>query len=147
MNERRSVVLDVGVRMVFHTILVFALFLLFSGHNLPGGGFAAGLVAGTAFILRDVAAGASTGVGRPHRDLPITPIATMALGLVVAVLTASASLVAGGSFFEAGSVKLDLPPFGEVKVVSALAFDIGVFLVVLGVVLTIVHRLSEEPDQ
>ncbi len=148
MNARRSVVLDVGVRMVFHTILLFSLFLLFSGHNLPGGGFAGGLVAGAAFILRDVAAGAGMSVSgslRPFRGLPVKPTSIIAIGLLVATATAMVPLLTGDTFFEAGSVKVDLPVFGDVKVVSALAFDIGVYLVVLGVVLTIVHRLNEDP--
>ena len=55
--ERRSVVLEVITRILFHTILVFSLYLLFSGHNEPGGGFAGGLVAGLALVLRYLAGG------------------------------------------------------------------------------------------
>src|SRR4029453_6805177 len=55
--ERRSVVLEVVTRILFHTILVFSLYLLFSGHNAPGGGFAGGLVAGLALVLRYPAGG------------------------------------------------------------------------------------------
>ena len=55
--ERRSVVLEVVTRILFHTILVFSLYLLFSGHNEPGGGFAGGLVAGLALVLRYLAGG------------------------------------------------------------------------------------------
>lgn len=55
--QRRSVIFEVGVRLVFHTMLVFSLFLLFSGHNAPGGGFTGGLVAGVALIVRYLAGG------------------------------------------------------------------------------------------
>ena len=55
--ERRSVVLEVVTRLIFHTILVFSLYLLFAGHNAPGGGFAGGLVAGLALVLRYLAGG------------------------------------------------------------------------------------------
>ena len=55
--ERRSVVLEVVTRILFHTIVVFSIYLLFSGHNEPGGGFAGGLVAGLALVLRYLAGG------------------------------------------------------------------------------------------
>jgi multicomponent Na+:H+ antiporter subunit A len=54
---RRSVVLETAVRLVFHTVLVFSVYLLFAGHNQPGGGFVGGLVAGAAFVLRSSRAG------------------------------------------------------------------------------------------
>ncbi len=68
--ERRSVVLEVVTRILFHTILVFSVYLLFSGHNEPGGGFAGGLVAGLALVLRYLAGGryelGRGGAGRPR---------------------------------------------------------------------------------
>ena len=51
-DARSSVVLETAVRLVFHTVLVFGVYLLFAGHNQPGGGFVGGLVAGSAFVLR-----------------------------------------------------------------------------------------------
>lgn len=141
MNERRPLILDVGVRMVFHTILLFALFLLFAGHNAPGGGFVAGLVAGAAFVLRDIAA--AYGAPSTPRS-PMAPETVLGGGLLVAVATGVVALLAGHEFLESGKVELDLPVLGILKITSALAFDIGVFLVVLGVVLTVVHRLGED---
>ncbi|WP_324275769.1 hydrogen gas-evolving membrane-bound hydrogenase subunit E [Blastococcus brunescens] len=67
--ERRSVILEVVTRILFHTILVFSIFLLFSGHNEPGGGFAGGLVAGLALVLRYLAGGRYE-LGRPPRSTP-----------------------------------------------------------------------------
>src|SRR5690606_15252092 len=55
--QRRSVILEVATRVLFHTMVVFGLFLLFSGHNLPGGGFVAGLVTGIGFVVRYLAGG------------------------------------------------------------------------------------------
>ena len=57
MIPRRSRIFDVGVRAVFHTLLLVSLFFLFRGHNAPGGGFAGGLVAGAAFVLLSVSRG------------------------------------------------------------------------------------------
>lgn len=143
MNGSRSLILDVSVRAVFHTVLLVALFFLFSGHNAPGGGFVAGLVAGAAFVLHDVA----TGFDPQRRGGPANPETIVALGLIVAVATGLASMLAGGEFLESGTLSVHLPVFDTVKATSALAFDVGVFLVVLGVVLTIVEHLGEEPEE
>lgn len=143
MNRSRSLILDVSVRAVFHTVLLVALFFLFSGHNRPGGGFVAGLVAGAAFVLRDVAGGFDPG----RREGPIDPETIIALGLVVAITTGLAAMLAGGEFLETGSFEVNLPVFDDVKATSALAFDVGVFLVVVGVVLTIVGYLGKEPEE
>ena len=67
------------MRLVFHTVLVFALYLLFAGHNQPGGGFVGGLVAGAAFVLRYVAGGRARAARRRCRS---TPASRSALGLL-----------------------------------------------------------------
>lgn len=142
MNRARSLILDVGVRTVFHTVLLLSLFFFFSGHNAPGGGFVGGLVAGAAFVLQDVA----TGFDPSLRKTVVDPESVLGFGLLVAVVTGIAALVGGGAFLESGTVSAALPVIGTVKATSALVFDAGVYLVVLGVVLTIVERLGEEPE-
>jgi len=139
---RRSPILDVGVGAVFHTVLVVSLFLLVSGHNAPGGGFVAGLVAGAAFVLHDVAADFEPRL----RRFRVPPEVLLGAGLLVAVGTGLSSLAAGRTFLESDLASLHLPWFGTVKVTSALAFDLGVFLLVLGMILGIVDRLGEEPE-
>ncbi|HUP76898.1 MAG TPA: MnhB domain-containing protein [Acidimicrobiales bacterium] len=139
--SRQSLILDVGTRAVFHTILLFSVFLLLSGHNAPGGGFVGGLVAGAALVLRDVAADFSLARSR-FRSEDI-----LSVGLLIAVATGAAGLVRGGHFLEMDKFTVDLPLFGQVKATSALAFDIGVFFIVVGVILTIVEKLGEELEQ
>lgn len=141
-SVRRSPILDVGVGAVFHTVLVVSLFLLVSGHNAPGGGFVAGLVAGAAFVLHDVAADFQPRL----RRFRFPPEALLGTGLLVAVVTGLASLAAGRTFLESDLASLDLPLFGAVKVTSSLVFDVGVFLLVLGMILGVVDRLGEEPE-
>jgi multicomponent Na+:H+ antiporter subunit A len=141
MSSERSLILEVGVRGVFHVVLLFSLFLLFAGHNAPGGGFVGGLVAGAAFVLRDVAVDFSS-TARTR----VGPETILGTGLAVAVTTGVVSVLAGGELLESDTLTVDLPFFGSVKATSALAFDVGVYLIVVGVVLTIVQRLGEQTE-
>lgn len=136
---RPSVILDVMVRVVFHTALVLAIYLLMAGHNQPGGGFIAGLVASSAFALRYV----SGGVEAVHDGVRVRPWAVLGTGLVLASFTAMASLVAGGALLESGKVSIDLGPLGTAKATSALPFDTGIFLIVVGVALMLFEAFGE----
>ena len=138
-----SVVLETAVRLVFHTVLVFGVYLLFAGHNQPGGGFVGGLVCGAAFTLRFVARGRA-GLAEA---VPVEPALPLGLGIVLAALTGSASWVLGEDFLRSGTALLALPVLGDVKLTSALAFDTGVFLVVVGVVLALLRTLGAEAEQ
>ena len=138
----RSLLLDVGIRTVFHTVLIFGVFLLFAGHNAPGGGFIGGLVAAAAFVLRFVA----DPEGRSGRPLPFHPTTLLGGGVALAVLTGAASWLVGGELLESGKATLHAPLLGAVKVTSALPFDIGVFLVVVGLVGTILTTLGTERE-
>lgn len=137
---RGSLILDVVGRATFHTILVFALYLLFAGHNAPGGGFVGGLVAGAAFVLR-YARGGTAGVEQAVR-VPWEWV--LAAGILLAGLTGAAGWLVGGDYLESGYVASALPVLGDVAVTTALAFDTGVFLVVVGLVLAIVDTLGGE---
>jgi multicomponent Na+:H+ antiporter subunit A len=138
-----SVVLDTTVRLVFHTVLVFSLYLLFAGHNQPGGGFVGGLVAGLAFVLQYVAGGRAA----LHAAVPVDPSLPLGLGIVVASLTGMAAWLFGAQFLESGKLALEVPVLGAVKATSALPFDIGVYLVVVGLVLLLLRTLGAEAEQ
>lgn len=140
---RSSVVLDTVVRLAFHTVLVFGVYLLFAGHNQPGGGFIGGLVTGSAFILRYVAGGRA----ELRSAVPVDPRLPLALGLLVATLTGMGALLVGGDFLESAYVEATLPVLGKVKFVSALIFDIGVYLVVVGLVLGLLRTLGAEAER
>jgi multicomponent Na+:H+ antiporter subunit A len=138
-----SVVLDTTVRLVFHTVLVFSLYLLFAGHNQPGGGFVGGLVAGVAFVLRYVSAGRA-GL---RAAVPLDPSLPLGLGIVLASATGMAAWLAGAQFLESGKLTVELPVLGVVKATSALPFDAGVYLVVVGLVLLLLRTLGAEAER
>lgn len=136
----RSLILDVATRVAFHTVVVFALYLLFAGHNRPGGGFAGGLVAGAGLVLRYAGGGAES----VRRTLPATPESLLAAGLLLAGLVGAGGWLWGDGFLGSESVEGTLGPFGTVKLVSVLGFDVGVFLVVLGIVAGLLVTLGGE---
>jgi multicomponent Na+:H+ antiporter subunit A len=142
-TEKRSVIFEVVTRLVFHVMLAASLFLLFAGHNQPGGGFAGGLVAGLALVVRYLAG------GRYELDeaAPFDAGLLVGLGLLVAVGSAVAPLAFGGTILETTTVDFTLPPWGEVHVVTSLFFDIGVYLIVVGMMLDIVRSLGTGIDR
>ena len=140
---KRSFVLDVLVDLVVRTALVFAAFLLFSGHNAPGGGFIAGLVAGIAIVLRYLAGGQAA----VRAVLGLPPAGLLGVGLSVALLTAILGWAWGETFFESAKLEIDVPILGVVKATSALPFDIGVFVVVVGVTLAMLSALGSDEGE
>lgn len=142
MRRRPSPILEHGIVAAGGPLLVFSLYLLFAGHNQPGGGFAGGLVAGVVVVLAWSAGGPEV----VRRLIPIRTSALLGAGLVVAAGTGFASLAAGLGYLESGYVQVSVPLVGQVKAVSALAFDTGVYLTVVGVALGLVRALGEDQD-
>jgi len=133
-----SLILSTATRYLLPLLLLFSVFLLLRGHNEPGGGFVGGLVAAAAFALHAIA----YGVAMTRRLLGVDPRMLMGLGLLTAVSSGLFGLALGAPFMTGFWSKGTLPVLG--KVGTPLLFDIGVYLVVIGVVLTIVFALSEE---
>lgn len=144
LRDERSLILDVGVGVVFHTALLFSAFLLFAGHNAPGGGFVGGLVAGVAFVLRYVTGGAAELDSAVRR---VRPEALLGAGVALAAATGAASWLGGGQFLESAKRTFDLPVLGAINATSALAFDAGVYLVVVGLVLAVLTSLGGEEEE
>ncbi|WP_040337513.1 Na+/H+ antiporter subunit A [Candidatus Blastococcus massiliensis] len=141
--ERRSVILEVITRVLFHTILVFSIFLLFSGHNEPGGGFAGGLVAGLALVLRYLAGGRY----ELGEAAPVDPGLLLGVGLLFAGGTGAVGLMLGAEVLQTAILESTFPVLGDVKLVTSLFFDIGVYLIVVGLVLDILRSLGAELDR
>lgn len=127
---RPSLILQVSTRAVFHAAVVFAIWLLAAGHNRPGGGFVGGLTIATALILTYATAG-PTGL---RTALPVSPLTLIGLGLLLAQATATIPLLLGGGVLQSAAVEVVLPVFGDVKLTTPLLFDLGVLLIVTGLV-------------
>lgn len=141
--ENRSLILEVIVRILFHTIIVVSIYLLFAGHNLPGGGFAGGLVAGMALVMRYVAGGryelgaaAPTDAGR-----------LLGAGMSLAVACAVVPLFFGEAPLTSTFWEANIPLLGHVEFVTSTLFDVGVYLVVVGLVLDVLRSLGGEVDR
>ena len=141
--QRRSVIFEIATRLLFHSMILFAVFLLFAGHNAPGGGFAAGLVVGIALIVRYLAGGRY----ELGEAAPVHPGLLLGSGLFLSAGVGLIALLAGGSVLQSVIVELAVPVIGQVKLVTSLFFDIGVFLVVIGLVLDILRSLGAEIDR
>ncbi|MEU6925254.1 Na+/H+ antiporter subunit A [Streptomyces sp. NPDC046631] len=140
--EHRSVVFEVVARLLFHPVLVLSLYLLFCAENMPGGGFVAGLVAGLALITRYLAGGRF----ELAEAAPLQPGLFTGLGLFLSTGVALLGLV-DGTVLHAWTHYGRLPLIGEYHIGTAILFDFGVYLLVLGVVLDIVRALGAKIDR
>jgi multisubunit Na+/H+ antiporter MnhB subunit len=139
---RSHVAVDLSVRVIFQAVQVGSIYLLFAGHNQPGGGFVGGLLAGAAVAMRYTAGGIAE-VRAVARSAPWTILGT---GLLLAGVTASVPLVLGDAVLEAAKFEADLPLLGSVKATSSLPFDIGVYLLVVGLVLMVFEAFGDDPS-
>jgi multicomponent Na+:H+ antiporter subunit A len=138
----RSLVLEVATRFIFPLIMVLSVYFFFTGHNTPGGGFAGGLTAGLALVLRYLAGG-------PYElgeTLPLDAGKILGVGLGFSATTAVASILLGAPVLSSAIVEVDVPVFGHIKLVTALFFDLGVYLIVVGLVLDVLRSLGARID-
>ena len=135
-----SLILRTATRFLLPLLLLFSLVLLARGHHEPGGGFSGGLVAASAFVLYRFA----FGVEDARRALPVEPRALIGAGLLVAVVSGSLALPAGRPLMTGLWWRVPVPGLGDLDLGTPLLFDVGVYLAVMGVALTIILPLAEE---
>ncbi|MCF6386345.1 Na+/H+ antiporter subunit A [Mycobacterium sp. MBM] len=140
--RHRSLVLEVATRIIFPLIMVLSAYLFFAGHNTPGGGFAGGLTAGLALVLRYLAGGRY----ELGETLPLDAGKILGAGLLLSAGTAVTSLLLGAPVLSSAVLQLDIPILGDIKLVTALFFDLGVYLIVVGLVLDILRSLGARVD-
>ena len=138
-----SVLLKAATRYIVPVQLLFSVYLLLRGHNLPGGGFIGGLIAAGAFSLYVIAYDASVA----RRKLRIRPQLLIIIGLLLSLISALLSVLFGKAAMTGlwdGSIPLHWLGLGSLKLGTPLLFDIGVYLVVIGITLLIIFTLEEE---
>ncbi|MCB9435582.1 MAG: Na+/H+ antiporter subunit B [Anaerolineales bacterium] len=136
-NKAQSLILSTAIHYLVPLLLLFSVFLLMRGHNEPGGGFTGGLVAAVAFELYAI----SEGTPKVRQLLRIKPLELIAIGLAIAVGSGMIGLFVGDPFMTS-LWSGELPLLG--KIGTPVIFDVGVYLVVIGVVLTVMLALAEE---
>ena len=133
-----SLILSATARFLMPILLMFSLFLLERGHNLPGGGFVGGLVASAAFMLYAIA----YDVQSARQLLRVDTIALLGTGLFLALGSGLPGLLRGQSFMTGLWPDHAFPIVG--KLGTPMVFDAGVYLVVLGATLTVLFALAED---
>jgi multisubunit Na+/H+ antiporter MnhB subunit len=134
-----SLILKVATRLLVGLILVFAVYLLFRGHNAPGGGFVAALVAGTGFALAAI----SEGPAVVRSAIRIDPERIVMYGLGLAIFCGLVGWLAGRPFLTGLWWIVTTDHSKGLAIGTPLFFDIGVFLTVLGTLLTLILALEE----
>nr|WP_202421511.1 Na+/H+ antiporter subunit A [Nocardiopsis alba] len=142
-TERRSVIFEVVSRFLFPVIMVLSVYLLFTGHSDVGGGFAGGIVAGVAFIVRYLAGGRF----ELYNTAWVQPGALIGAGLALATGTAIGSAIFLGDVLAGAHGYVDFWIFGKAHLTVSMIFDIGVYLLVIGLILDILRSLGARIDE
>ncbi|MDP2762694.1 MAG: monovalent cation/H+ antiporter subunit A [Sideroxyarcus sp.] len=138
-RERHPLFLEMLMRPLLPLALMVSVFIFLRGHNLPGGGFVAGLVTGVALILQYLASGMAFAGARLPQRLPLI----LAAGLAAAAGIGALSWLFGYPFLTTAHGHVTLPLIGDIELASALVFDLGVYLVVVSVVLMVLAELGK----
>ncbi|GAA1796862.1 Na+/H+ antiporter subunit A [Agromyces neolithicus] len=141
--RNRSILIEVLVRLLFHPAIIVSVYLLFVGHNAPGGGFAGGLLAGLALVARYLAGGRY----ELGEAAPVDAGRLLGTGLLLAAGTAAMPLVFGATVFQSTWFEADVAVLGHLSIGTSTLFDIGVYLVVVSLVLDILRSLGAEVDR
>ncbi|MFD1360464.1 Na(+)/H(+) antiporter subunit B [Lentibacillus salinarum] len=140
MYRPNDLILRTTTSLIAFILLGFSIYLLFAGHNSPGGGFIGGLMTSAAIVLMYMA----YGVGVLEKILPINYRTMVPIGLLVATGTGIGSFLFKQPFLSQTFGHFQFPILGELELATAMLFDLGVYLTVLGVTLTIILTIAED---
>ena len=135
-----NLILQFTTKIVFFIILFFAVHIFFAGHYTPGGGFVGGLITASAIVLLLIAYDLKT----VKSLIPFNFMYVVAVGLMLALLTAAFPMLLEEPFFTHFFNHYHIPLIGETSLHTAALFDLGVFLVVVGVTMTIIQTIGED---
>jgi multicomponent K+:H+ antiporter subunit A len=138
-QDRHPLILAAVAQPMLPLALLVSVFLLLRGHNLPGGGFIAGLVTSVALILQYIASGVSFMQARLRFDYRLL----IASGVLLSTLTGLGSWLFGRPFLTSAFGHFELPLIGALELATAMLFDLGVYLTVIGATLLILAHLGQ----
>ena len=137
-GDRHPMLFAVVTRMILPVALMVGVFLFLRGHNMPGGGFIAGLIVAIAFLMQYMASGFAWAAERRAVDYH----ALIASGVLVAAATGIGAWFNGRPFLTSDFAYVTLPPLETFELATAALFDLGVFLCVLGAVMLALASIS-----
>jgi multisubunit Na+/H+ antiporter MnhB subunit len=126
--------------VIYLAVVLASVYLLVAGHNHPGGGFVGGLVAGAAVAVRYI----TGGIDEVRSLARVRPWTILGTGLLLASVTATLPLLFGDELLDAAKWEIDVAVFGHLAISSVLAFDAGVYLVVVGLVLMVFEAFGDD---
>jgi multicomponent Na+:H+ antiporter subunit A len=138
--SRNDVILRTVSKVVIFIVVTFSWYLFSAGHNEPGGGFIGGLMTAAALVLLSMAFGMDV----TRNVIPVQFRKVTAMGLLIALLTGIGSLVLGVPFLSHAFGHFDLPLLGDTELATAVLFDLGVYLAVVGVTMTIINSIGRD---
>ncbi len=141
--QSNDIILKTTSAIIVFVILAFSVNLFLAGHNAPGGGFIGGLMAAGAFILLYISFGLKT----MNKVLKVNFRYFIGVGLMVAFLTGIGSFFFNEPFLSHTFGYFKLPLLGKTELATAMFFDLGVYLTVIGVTMTIILTIAEDRDQ
>ena len=141
--QNRSILVDVVTRLLFPSMMLLSAYFFFSGHNAPGGGFAGGLVAALALTLRYLAGGRR----EAEETLPVHPGKVLGIGIMFTTAAAVAPMFFGMPPLTSSYAEFDVPLIGDVTVPSALIFDAGVYVIVVGLIMHVLASMGAYLDR
>ncbi|MBN8201791.1 Na(+)/H(+) antiporter subunit B [Bacillus sp. CMF12] len=138
--KTNDIILQTATKVVLFLIVLFSVHIFFAGHYTPGGGFVGGLLTSGAIVLLLLAFDMKT----VSKILPVNYIHMIAVGLLFAIGTGAGALLFNVPFLTHAFGHVDLPVLGDTSLHTATLFDLGVFLVVVGVTMTIIQTIGED---
>lgn len=140
MSRSNDVILRTVAKFMILVIFVFSIYLFFTGHHAPGGGFIAGLMTSGALLLMAIAFGGES----VSRVLPFDLRLLIGAGLSIAILTGIGAILFDVPFLSHTFGYVNLPLFGRTELSTAVLFDLGVYLTVVGVTMTILMSIGDD---
>jgi multicomponent Na+:H+ antiporter subunit B len=137
--KTNDIILQTVTKFTLFVIILFSIHLFFAGHYYPGGGFIGGLMTSGAIVLLLLAFDIKT----VKAILPVDYIKVIAVGLLFSIGTGAGALFMDMPFLTHAFTYVDLPLLGKTSLHTAVLFDTGVFLVVIGVTMTIIQTIGE----